>query len=397
MPLLPRLHLSIHLFRTLLINAITLAVAAGLARNRLRNPELRARPWPHTREAPRVEIIIPARDEERNVEALLHTLLAQAYPPSCWGITVVDDGSTDRTCELAQAVSERHPDLLRVVQAPPLPHRWTGKSHAMYTGFNSAPHDAEWLLFVDADTRHDPYTLSSVVQRAQETQADLLSLVIDVQMESFWERLLVPQVGELYTLLVGTMDEVNRQGTSARAAANGQFMLVRREVYAALGALPQVRGDVAEDRALAEACKRHGYTVRLEYGRRLVHARVYSSLPEMWAGYSKTLFWASGHNLPRALLVALALALYAILPPAVALHALLPGRNPHRRLALAHAPLQITPMLALRAVVCKQVGIPIVYAHTYPLAVGVADAMLLYSVYRVLSGKGVDWKGRTYR
>jgi chlorobactene glucosyltransferase len=265
----------------------------------------------------------------------------------------------------------------------------------MWTGFVSSPPGAEWLLFVDADTRHHPHMLSSVLLRAMSSGADLLSLVIDVRMESFWERVIVPQIGELYTLLVGTMDQVNREGGSA--AANGQFMLVRRDAYAAVGNLAIVRADVAEDRALAAALKARGAHVRLEYGRKLVRARVYSDLREMWAGSSKTLFWASGHNLPKALLVALALTLYAILPPAAALNALLRPRHPQRMAALAHAPLQLVPIFALRAALCRSMNIPCAYALTYPLAVTVANSILLYSTYRVLSGKGVRWKGRTYR
>jgi chlorobactene glucosyltransferase len=204
----------------------------------------------------------------------------------------------------------------------------------------------------------------------------------------------VPQVGELYTLLVGTMDSVN--GTGSTAAANGQFILIRRSLYKQTGALPEVRSDVAEDRALASACKERGARVRLEYGRMLVTSRVYSSLSEMWAGYSKTMYWASGHNKVRTLLVALALAMYALLPPIALLNALLNPHHMERRAALANAPLQMIPMLALRVAVSRQMGIPARYALAYPWAVLVGDAMLLCSFYRVASGKGVVWKGRIY-
>jgi hypothetical protein len=172
---------------------------------------------------------------------------------------------------------------------------------------------------------------------------------------------------------------------------------MRRDFYAEIGALDSVRGDVAEDRAIAAAAKARGSTIRLEYGRRLVRARVYSSLHEMWSGYSKTLFWATGHNTWKSLVVALALSLYALVPPAALLHALLHRDFPGRQSALRNAPLQLLPMLALRVAVCRQLGIPPIYAFTYPLGVAVGNAMLLFSLHRVLSGKGVRWKGRTYR
>jgi chlorobactene glucosyltransferase len=265
----------------------------------------------------------------------------------------------------------------------------------MYAGSLAARPDAEYLLFVDADTRHDALMLSSVVLRAEEVRTDLLSLVIRVDMESFWERFVVPEIGELYSLLVGTMDSVNRKHGSG-AAANGQFMLVRPNVYREVIACPEIRSDVAEDRAIAAALKSQGRTVRLEYGEKLVHARVYSSLREMWAGYSKTVFWASGHNTPRTIGVALALLFYAFAPFLTLAGAYFKPTARQRRRSLVHGLAQILPSMLLRVLVNKRLGVPAVYAFAYPLAVVVGDAILLDSLYRVVSGKGVTWKGRLY-
>jgi chlorobactene glucosyltransferase len=385
--------IDIHLLRTLIINAVTLGVAAGLALNRRNNPDISVSRWAGDKDAPFVSIIIPARNEARNIGPLLNSLLAQRYPAGRWSVTVVDDASNDGTASIARRIAQGHPHV-SVITAPPLPSGWTGKNHAMHTGYLASPEEADWLLFVDADTRHHPDMLSSVVNRAANTRADLLSLIINVEMHSFWERVMVPQVGELYTLLVGTMDSVNTP--DGAAAANGQFILIRRDLYAKIGATHTVRTDVAEDRATAAACKERGASVRLEYGRNLVRARVYASLKEMWEGYSKTLFWASGHNVPKTLLAATTLTLYALVPPLSLFYALLNPTYKTRMSALKHAPLQLGPMLLLRITVCRQMGIPPSYALAYPLGVAVGNAMLLFSLYRVVSGKGVRWKGRTY-
>ncbi len=363
--------------------------------NRNKNRDITLCKWPKGEDAPYVQIVAPMRNEESNIADLLTTLLAQRYPSGRWGVTVVDDDSIDATKAIAENIAARYPEL-SVVSAPALPLGWTGKSHAMYIGSMASPQEAEWLLFVDADTRHHPLMLPSVVRSALALKADLLSLVITVEMGSFWERVLVPQVGELYTLLVGTMDQVNRKGQSGAAAANGQFMLVKRDIFSKYGALERVRGDVAEDRALAAAMKQDSSIVRLEFGRALVNARVYSSLGDMWKGYTKTLFWASGHNTVRTLGVVLALSLYALFPLA-SLAKRLASRSARREIACAHAAIELLPMLAVRIAVCRQMGVPARYALTYPLGVAVGNAMLLFSMYRVLSGKGVSWKGRTYR
>ncbi len=387
---------DIHLLRSVIVNSITAGVALGLFLNRRRNPELEAAVWPGVGEAPFVEIIIPARDEERNIGPLLETLCRQKYPGGRFRVTVVDDGSVDGTAEVVRRFAVQDTEV-RLVEAPELPEGWTGKNHAMYTGYAASSSDAKYLLFVDADTRHHPLMLASVVQRAEEMGANLLSLVIRVDMVRFWERLMVPQVGELYMLLVGSMDSVNRPRGKGGAAANGQFMLIRRDAYGDAIAHAEVRRDVAEDRAIAAALKGKGGIIRLEYGRRLVRARVYSSFRELWEGYSKTMFWASGHSTMRALAIVAGLSLYAYMPLISLVGALVRREHGHRESALRHAPLQLLPMLAVRGAVCRSVGVPIRYAVAYPLAVGVGNAMLLFSLYRVVSGKGVRWKGRVYR
>lgn len=380
--------------RTLITNGITGAVALGLTANILTNRETALRRPTEGGPAPFVEIIVPARNEAANILPLLATLLRQEYPHDRYRITVVDDDSHDGTRTLAMKVAAGHSHL-RIIEASPLPLGWTGKNHALWTGTRHAGPDADWLLFVDADTRHHPLMLASVVGRAQEVRADLLSLVIDARLESFWERALVPQVGELYTLLVGSMDAVNREGRSA--AANGQFILVRPQLYRQVGSSEVVRSDVAEDRALAVAARASGASVKLLYGRRLATSRSYDSLTRLWRGYSKTLFWASGQKTAWALLVVLCLSFYAFNPFVSLARALLGGRGRDRASLLRHAALQLVPMLLLRAAVCRLMRVPARYALAYPLSVAVANAMLLYSLYRVLSGRGVEWKGRTYR
>ncbi|HEX8600221.1 MAG TPA: glycosyltransferase [Chloroflexia bacterium] len=379
--------------RALIINGITASVALALTANVLRNREIEPRPWKEGTTAPLIEIIVPARNEEANILRLLHTLLRQEYPQDRCQITVVDDGSIDATGTLARQLAVRHPRL-RVIEAPPLPTGWTGKNHALWTGVQQAV-DADWLLFVDADTRHHPLMLSSVVQHAESVRPDLLSLVTGMRLKNFWDRLVVPQVGELYTLLVGSMDAVNGKGRSA--AANGQFILVRPRLYRQVGATEAVRFNVAEDRALAAACKARGATIRLDYGRRLVSTNVYDSFGDMWRGYSKTLFWATGHNTGRALLVVLSLTFYAFAPVVDLILALTVSRCYRGCKRLTNASLQLLPMMLLRAAVCRQMGVPLRYALAYPLSVGLGNAMLLYSLFRVLSGRGVGWKGRTYR
>jgi chlorobactene glucosyltransferase len=384
---------NIHSLRTVIIDAVTLAVGASLAANRRRNPALAVAAWTEGVRAPYIEVIVPARNEERNMPRVLNSLTAQRYPVGRWGVTIVDDHSTDRTAEVARRYAAS--GQVRVISARELPAGWTGKNNAMYSGYLAAPPDTSYLLFVDADTEFADLMLSTIVQAAEARSASLLSLVLDVHLATFWQRLLVPQVGELYSLLVGTMDSVN--STQGAAAANGQCMLVARDAYAHHGGLPEVRSDVAEDRALASSIKRDSGVVRLEHGERLGRVRAYATFREAWAGYTKTLYWAAGRDTLRTVAVVLALELYAHLPWWSLLRALFDHRYPHGRSALAQAPAQLLPMLVLRLAVCRLLRIPARYAFTYPLAVLAGNVMLLNSWYRSRSREGVSWKGRSYK
>lgn len=117
----------------------------------------------------------------------------------------------------------------------------------------------------------------------------------------------------------------------------------------------------------------------------------------MWSGYSKTIYWASRHNIPRTIAVAFALFSYAFAPILTLSGAVFKPSIRERKQSLVHALAQILPVTVLRALVNRRLRVPAVYAGAYPLAVLVGDAILLYSLYRVVSGKGVAWKGRLYR
>lgn len=227
---------------------------------------------------PTVSIIVPARNEEACLGACLDSLLAQKDVE--FEVIVVDDASTDRTHAIADSFRQ-----VRVISAPPLPSNSSGKCNAAQAGADQAR--GEWLLFTDADTVHFPGSLARALQEAREHHADLLSYSPRQEVHGLLQRALMTVV---FAELASTYrpSEVCDPASPA-AAANGQFLLVRREAYDRVGGHAAVAPTLLEDVALAQAVKRGGGRLRFRYAPDAVETRMYRSFPAMWEGWTKNL------------------------------------------------------------------------------------------------------------
>ncbi|HEX3586915.1 MAG TPA: glycosyltransferase [Candidatus Angelobacter sp.] len=225
-----------------------------------------------------VDIIIPARNEEDCLGRCLQSLAAQQG--ISFQITVVDDGSTDRT----RALAESFPGV-RVLSAGELRPGMTGKVNALVTG--SAGSTAEWLLFTDADTFHYPGSLAASVREAESRKVDLLSYSPEQETATWWELAVMPLV---FADLVRTYSsERINDPADPSVAANGQYILVRREVYEALGGHGALPLNILEDVELAKIFKVSGNRIWFRHGAGLVRTRMYRTFRAMWEGWSKGL------------------------------------------------------------------------------------------------------------
>ena len=173
-------------------------------------------------QGPTVSVIIPARDEADNIGPCLQALTRQQYPASRLRLIVVDDHSGDSTAAIVSAIA-REDQRIALIQSPPLPPRWIGKSHACWIGAQTAAVDSEWLCFLDADVNAAPALIASAVLTAKTERLDLLSLAPRQDLVSFAERLVLPC--GLY--LLGFRQDLRQvQARDSRdATATGQFML----------------------------------------------------------------------------------------------------------------------------------------------------------------------------
>jgi chlorobactene glucosyltransferase len=358
--------------------------------------DLVVEPCPAPDDAPLVSVCVPARNEERNIGRCMKALLAQTHPN--FEVIALDDRSTDATGEILRRYAARD-DRLKVLNGAELPPGWAGKPHAL-TQAAMAAH-GEWLCFVDADTFLEPDAVASVHTRAIETGADLFSIMTRQIMLTFWERAVLPLV--MTALSVGFSPRKVNDPRRADAIANGQFIFIRRSVYDATGGHQAIKGSIVEDKDLAVLVKGAGYRLVLADGRDVASTRMYTNLAEMWEGWTKNIYL--GLRDDRGLLVLgvfgafLAFTAALLLPlwvlGGVAFSLADPGWEGCT--VLVEAVLLWSYLIYWRVLASRSMGIPAWYALTTPLGAGVFAAMMLASAFKVLSGQGVKWKGRTYR
>ncbi len=344
-------------------------------------------------DVPSVTVIVPARDEVVNIGACTATLLDSLYA-KLDVVVVVDDRSGDGTAEVAQALAERSHGKLRVVHGEALPEGWVGKSWACWQGYRAA--EGELLLFTDADTRHDPELVGHAVAALLRERADMLTALPHQQLESFWERVVMPTVLTLIFARFLDLGRVSRTRKARDAAANGQFILVRREAYEAIGGHEAVKGEVVEDVRLAQRAVDAGQNLFLAWAADLLQTRMYRSFRDIVDGWTKNLAIGSrltvGARLRPAIpwLIAAFALLFWVLPAAVLLPSLV-GLTTDALLGWSAATVALS--LAFWVVVDVRMRVPPAYALVYPLGAAVTAWLFVRSARR---GGWVEWRGRRY-
>jgi len=344
-------------------------------------------------QAPLIAVIVPARDEEDNIGRCLDSLIAQDYPAGRLRIIVVDDHSQDGTAAIVGGMAARHGQV-ELLRSPPLPSGWVGKSHACWSGARAVLGETQWLCFIDADVTLAPAALSSALHAASIRHLDLLSLAPHQELISFAERLILP----CGLILLSFLQDLRRvqSRTGHDVTATGQFMLVRRDAYHAVGGHAAICGAICEDLELARHLKRDGHPVLLMGGEELVAARMYTGWGTLWPGLAKNLTDTLGGPIATVAvaLAAFVLAWEAVLIPILDLSSWLlgvPGAGAALFLALAAS----GAAFGLHVAATTYFLIPFWYGLIFPLGYSAGALMALDSVYRRLSGK-VIWKGRIY-
>jgi chlorobactene glucosyltransferase len=384
-------------YHVLVLAGLLLALVAVLV-NVASFGGLRAVLPPAVEDAPLVSILVPARNEARNIEPCVASLLAQDYP-SC-ELIVLDDHSEDETGEIVRRLGLGDAGHRRIITGEALPVGWTGKNWACHQLSQAAR--GHYLFFTDADTVHAPGTVSAAVAAVREYRADLLSAWPRLLMQTLGEKLILPMILLLGMVIYPHWLVLLLQKYPAVAAllpapvqrmlgaGNGQFIFFTRAAYDRVGGHAALRDHLVEDVALGRAV-----AARMGEGMRLLNCealrfstcRMYQSFPEVWEGFTKNIRAAFENSLAGFLFIGATQACGFLLP---FVFVFFPG--PARPLVLG----QIGIIYLIRGVLALRFRTSWLSCLLHPIGEALALAIGLNS-WRRLATKGVSWKGRIYQ
>ena len=347
--------------------------------------------------APRISVLVAARNEETNIESCIRTLLDQDYPD--FEVIAIDDRSTDRTPDILHRLEVEAAGRLRVLTVHALRDGWFGKNNAMREGVEAASGD--WLCFTDADCRQiSTRTLSVAMGEALDHHVDFLCVTPVLETKTVWEKIIQP-VCALVLVVWFLPGRVNNPAKKT-AYANGAFMLLRRECYDAIGGHHRVRTQVNEDVHLARLAKQSAQRLRVVENDDLYRTRMYRTPGEAWRGWSR-IFYGCLETWPRLATSAFLVTMFAILPW-VSLVVALIGRalvEPEAVLSWSLAAYAWAGVILLKQAVLWRVY-PVLrigrsWSFTYVVGATLALAMLISAILKVTGATGTTWRGRTYR
>lgn len=326
-----------------------------------------------------ISAVIPARNEEAVIAACVESLARQ---PEIGEILVVNDQSLDSTGAILERLAAKIPQL-RVLEAGPVPAGWVGKNYAASRG--AAQARLRWLLFTDADSVHLEGSAGRALDLGRKSDAALVSFSPEQVTQTWWEKALIPFI---FCRLAARFnyDDVNDPNSPA-AAANGQYLLIKRDAYDAIGGHASVAGEILEDVATARRVKSAGYRIWFGSGKGYVRVRMYRTFRAMWEGWRKNLYLLVG-NSPSAMRSELLTSI-----PWIPL-LLLPAGYLWHALALLGVILLLGRHAAYAAVLAR---------NQYPASriLYYMPALLLYAGVLIASWRShargrVAWKGREY-
>lgn len=343
---------------------------------------------------PTVWAIVPARNEERAIANSVTSLLQQQYLGK-FTLVVVDDNSGDRTGSIAVSTAKDLNKLTSfdLVSGKPLAPGWKGKLWAMKQGIDRANEHTpapDYFLFTDADIYHDSKNLSQLVTKAETEDLDLVSLMVLLRCQSFWEKLLIPAFVFFFQKLY-PFSWVNNPQKSIAAAAGG-CILIKREALEAIGGIEAIKDALIDDCSLAKAVKDKQKKLWLGLTKNTISLREYNNLKSIWDTIARTAYNQLNYSLLLLIGTLAGMTLVYLVPPI----GLIIGLILHQKLLILIATITWLLMAAAYIPTIKLYDLSIIWALNLPAVAFLYTLMTIDSALKYYQGKGGAWKGRTY-
>ena len=360
----------------ILILSIIEAITGGKSIKYLRDIPLLRKP-----ENPKVSIIIPARNEESEIESALESVLSQDY--GNLEIIAVNDRSTDQTKVLLERLAQTG-NRLKVLNLSELPEGWLGKTHALYCGAQAATGDL--LLFADADVFMEESVVSRAVNFMMEERIDNLVIAPEIVMRGALLKMTL--LAFAANFMLNQRPWKAKDPRSRKSAGGGAFSLVRREAYETSGTMKAISLCVDDDLKLGKLIKRHGFRQDYLAGQGLIRVEWYPSIRAMIKGLTKNSFAALDYNIAKTIFGLLGLFFFNIWP---FFGLFLTGGNTQLLNGLI-----VLMMLGVYAKTARLIPTSPLYAFGYPIANLILCYIILRSTLTTLINGGVHWRDTYY-
>jgi chlorobactene glucosyltransferase len=336
-------------------------------------------------ESAKVSVMIPVRNEEENIGACLDSLLRQSYGNI--EIIAMDDHSRDGSWGILKAYAEANQGRLRVFRSQPLPEGWSGKNWVCHQ--LSLLAEGSWLVFSDADTIHGRHCIRSAIAENRARGSGMVSYLPELTTVTLAEKVILPVIYFAFYFLfpLGILRAVKIR---MAAVAIGTFILVSRRTYDQVGGHHALRDEIVDDMALARLVKAEGGAVDMLSGTGIFSTRFYHNAGEIWRGFSKNSFGAFGYSV-FPFIVTLIMCYAIFLNPFVrlVLDPDLSFANPYFNQAVA--------IIALRLALAVRTRHSLMSILLHPVMVGFSLGFAANSIWKILRGAPVQWKGREYK